>query len=101
MNVLETERIAAAAAPDSPAVGVHWRLGDRCGFIPAPAFAGKGKCWWCGETAVGAHPPLCNRCGATLWGDEVYVPSSIAAAARRRVSSWRRDGKAEALGGAE
>jgi hypothetical protein len=90
---LSIDRVTTCAAATDPAVGVHWTLGERVGFLsppagwPGPPTDGKvGMCWDC-RTAAGAHGPLCNACGRALWGDEVYAPAAMARAAIARPKS--------------
>jgi len=73
------EVVVHAPAPEAPAEGIHWRLGERYGFLPPPRGVERGDCWWCGKTAV-LRLPLCQECSVELWGE-----GPIRATTRRQV----------------
>lgn len=77
-----TTRVISAPTPDSPAVGVHYSIDGRYGFIPPPPWEGRGMCWECGRDKIAPRfPPLCAGCGKALWGEKIFEPGAAASRA--------------------
>jgi len=74
----EIQRVVADTGPDGPAVGVHYWIGGRYGFVPPPPWQGGGKCWNCGATPISIYPPFCAACARSHYGDRIFEPHALA-----------------------